>query len=289
MKTNLIVVRAGLDSLHENWLQIPYEERDYDLVISYFKAQAFHAHVPAEGVSAVFFDGGKWDGLFKTFQKIDISKYKSFWLPDDDISISAQSVNEMFFQHKKHKLSVSQPSLTLDSFYSHFVFMTCSGLDLRFTNFIEIMAPCLSEPVLKKILPYFAETKSGYGLDYIWCRLPETGPNGAAILDCVQMHHTRPVGGELKKHLSSIVVKPVLEEEKLKEVFNLRGQTVPVIYAGVSSFNRKIVGRHKIALAMARGWLRDFTAFSHKRAAIHGILKTVRRQYFKKLDLRPLE
>jgi hypothetical protein len=40
MKRNLVVVRAGDSSLHAGMLDIPYEERSYDVLLSFFSERA---------------------------------------------------------------------------------------------------------------------------------------------------------------------------------------------------------------------------------------------------------
>ena len=52
-KRNLVIVRAGANSLHQGWLSKPYEGRSVDLVISYFSENAFEAHVEMDGVAPV--------------------------------------------------------------------------------------------------------------------------------------------------------------------------------------------------------------------------------------------
>jgi len=62
-KPNLVVVRAGGKSLHPP---------------------------PQDGVQAILIKGGKWDGLFKTFQAFEHhASYERIWLPDDDIATTA--------------------------------------------------------------------------------------------------------------------------------------------------------------------------------------------------------
>ena len=141
MKKNLVVVRAGGKSLHTRWTEIPHEDRNYDLLISYFSDEAFAAFQPEPGVEAVLIKGGKWDGLFATLSDRDLDAYDFYWLPDDDLDISAKDVNALFDAMNTHGLRIAQPSLSPESYFSHFVFSQCPGFVLRYTNYIEIMAP----------------------------------------------------------------------------------------------------------------------------------------------------
>lgn len=60
MRKNLVVVRAGKNSLHTAWL-VNAENRSWDLIVSYYD-DAEHEH--PEDVRVVRRKGGKWDGLY---------------------------------------------------------------------------------------------------------------------------------------------------------------------------------------------------------------------------------
>lgn len=183
----------------------------------------------------------------------------------------------------------SQPALTRASYFSHFVFSQCPGFRLRYTNYIEIMVPCLSRAVLKRALPLFQATMSGYGLDYIWCRWPEAGAFRAAILDEVAVHHTRPVGKVLKSAMTASGRASSEDEEKaLKAMFDLKGRTVPIAYAGLTAAGQPVTGRLAMGLRMCRAWWADRRAFRDPKEAFWGIVKIGRRQLIKRLETSPL-
>lgn len=285
-RRNLVIVRAGALSLHGRWLELPYAQRSYDLVVSYYDEDAFGGFIPMEGVSAVLVKGGKWDGLFRTFADIDIDAYDYFWLPDDDISASAQDVNSIFHLCRGNGLALAQPALTRDSYFSHFIFSQCPGFRLRYTNYIEIMAPCLSRDVLRRALPLFRDTMSGFGLDYIWCRWPESGAFRAAILDTVAVHHTRPVGKVLRSAMAaSGNAAPQIEEEQLKREFALTRRIVPLAFAGVLEEGQLVTGRIAMGTRMCLTWWKDRATFRDPREAFWGIVKTARRQITKPLEM----
>lgn len=286
MKKNLIVVRAGGKSLHPRWQEISYEDRNYDLLISFFSDEAFAAFKPEPGVEAVLVKGGKWDGLFLTLSGRDLDAYDYVWLPDDDLDIAAQNVNDLFNAMDSHGLRIAQPSLTPESYFSHFVFSQCPGFVLRYTNYIEIMAPCLHRDVLKKALPLFQSTMSGYGLDYIWCRWQEAGAFRTAILDEITMHHTRPIGKNLKSAMAASGNQSSEEEEAvLKEMFDLSRRTVPIVFAGILSGGQPISGRLQVGWRMCRAWWATLSDFRSKSEARAGIFKIARRQLTKPLEM----
>ena len=289
-KSNLIVVRAGQNSLHPGWLNLPYAQRDFDLVVSYFNETAYENHQEEAGVTPLLIKGGKWDGLYKSFQEIpDYKDYTYIWLPDDDIDTRAETLNEMFGQARAHDLAVCQPSLSLDSYYSHLMFLQCAGFKLRYTNYIEIMVPCLSLPLFEQVLPLFQDTMSGYGLDYLWCRLPGAGPKKAAVLDEISVHHTRPIGSQLRKSISDQKGETSEDEEtRLLSKFGDIKKAVPVAYAGILSDGRPVEGRFKMAMAMHKGYggrSEDFLDPTHAKRKMRQLFK---RQLIKNMPLEIL-
>ena len=289
MKKNLVVVRAGGKSLHHRWQEIAHENRNYDLLISFFSDEAYTEFSPEPGVEAVLDKGGKWDGLFRTLSDRDLSQYDYFWLPDDDLDISAHDVNALFDAMRFYGLRIAQPSLSPDSYFSHFVFSQCPGFVLRYTNYIEIMAPCLHREILTKALPLFQSTMSGYGLDYIWCRWAEAGAFRAAILDEIVMHHTRPVGKNLKVAMAEQGnLSSEQEEAVLKAMFDLSRRTVPLVFAAILQGGQPVSGRIRVGWHMCRSWMSTLSTFRSAGEARAGIFKIARRQLIKPLDMKTI-
>jgi hypothetical protein len=290
-KPHLVVVRAGASSLHSGWLDIPHETRSWDLIISYFNEDAYQAHQDQPGVQAVLVKGGKWDGLFKTFAGFaQWRDYAHIWLPDDDIATNGDAINAMFAQAQAHDLAVCQPALSHDSYFSHFLFMACPGFVLRYTNYIEIMIPCLSRDLFAQALPLFEGTMSGFGLDYIWCRLPAAGRYRAAILDEIAMVHTRPVGTQLKGAVADQKGESSKEEgRRLRTQMGRLKKAVPLAYAGLTADGRTIEGRLNMALEMRAGYLRALGQFSDPQLARTKTRQLVKRQLIKRLSLSPIE
>lgn len=287
-KRHLVAVRAGDNSLHAAWLDRPYAERSFDLLVSYYAQAAFDRHVPQDGVTAILVKGGKWDGLYRSFQQLalDLDRYDYVWLPDDDIATNGAAIEQIFALSRQYDLALSQPALTQDSYYSYFPLLQCRAFRLRYTNLVEIMVPCLNRAMLKRALPLFETTMTGFGLDYVWCRWPESGPHRSAILDEVAVHHTRPVG----QHLKSVVAGHGRNEEaELQARFQIAGRTIPISYAGVTADGTRIDGRYRMALTMLRSWLADLRRFPDAKRARKQALQAFRRQFVKPLDLSPLE
>jgi hypothetical protein len=192
MKPNLALFRAGPSSLHPQAVQ-RLAQQNFDYALSWF-GDAAPAH--ADGAAFVHMQkGAKWPGLEQTLVAHwdTIQKYEYVWLPDDDLLCEPESVSRMFAICHDLQLDLAQPALTRDSYFTHLLTMQHTEFQLRFTNFVEIMAPVLSIDMLARVFPTLKGNISGYGLDNLWPRLTQLGK--VAVIDDTPVKHTRPVGG----------------------------------------------------------------------------------------------
>ena len=112
-KDFLVIVPAGDKSYHTSW----YDSQIFDLLVIYF------GNNPKKKLDykqkADFFikkKGPKWQliryVLTVFFEKqFNWKQYKYIWLPDDDLKISRNNVEEFLLTSQKLKLKLSQPSL----------------------------------------------------------------------------------------------------------------------------------------------------------------------------------
>ena len=286
-RKNLVVVRAGQNSLHPAWLN-GEQGRNWELAVSLYVLDARFEH--PRDVLVVARRGGKWDGLYEFFANSDIlGRYDYVWLPDDDIEASTSAINAIFDDMPRYDLDLAQPSLTRNSYFSHFAMMSCPGYLIRYTNFIETMAPCLKSNLLKTILADFQGSMSGFGLDYIWCRLSPDNRFKAAILDHIAVRHTRPVGKALRGQMAKGGVVAEEEELILRARYNVEGRIRPLIYAAIDSRRRLREGRRRLGFAMALAYLKVYSQFTAQESASWKIVQLVRRQMTRKLDLSQLK
>lgn len=194
-RRNLVILRAGDASLHPGWLNVPGEERNWDLIVSYF------------GDDPEKYRGGDWlriDGkgpklrglydLICSHEQL-VRSYDYIWLPEDDLECSCRDINRLFDICRQKQLKLVQPSLSHDSYFSHAITLHSPYFRLRYTTFVEVMAPCMSNHTLWKLLPSMNENISGWGVDDLWSVILAEDASAMAILDEVQIRHTRPVGG----------------------------------------------------------------------------------------------
>ncbi len=234
-RRNLVIVRAGDASLHEQWLAGD-GERNWDLIVNYFGDDP--ERFRTADVRRINSKGPKWPALHDLIKKLgeEAFCYERIWLPDDDLSATKDGINSLFDIFEKHGLALAQPALTLDSHLGHIVTLQNRSFDLRFTNFVEIMAPCFSRDFLKQMLPTFNENKTGWGLDFIWpSKIADW--TRIAIVDAVSVRHTRPIGGP--NYVASGDVDPRQEMRDLLGKYGVIPQP-PCIRGGIDKSGRRL-------------------------------------------------
>jgi hypothetical protein len=282
----LAVVRCGDASLHYSWSG---EGRRFDIGISYFGDDAEKTFPEARFVHRC--KGGKWDGLYSFFGQFPdcVKEYEYFWFPDDDIAADVEAVNRLIEIREEHKLVVCQPSLDDHSYWSHLITLRHPRFILRHTNFVEIMVPLISRAILQRTLPMIENTRSGFGMDFVWPKMAADITGGvlsSAIVDSVCVRHTRPVGGSLHKMMQKIDGHSVLDEMRiaLEGVDHTRGAvingiTVPRIRI-LSGLDR--TGKYRRGLNLVWAVAADLLAANannvqsiRRMAAIRHALKTL--------------
>jgi hypothetical protein len=243
------------------------DARNWDIVVNYFGDDPDKYKQP--DVVRIDSKGPKWPALQELIQSHPefISDYEYIWLPDDDLLATKTDVNRLFDLVKSYKLEVAQPALTWDSYYSHITTLRNSMTKIRFTNYVEVMAPCLCSAMLRKALPLFNSNLSGWGLDYLWSALVEDPLNDIAIIDEVTVRHTRPVGGPNYKLLRETGVSPWDELRILCKAHGLGEEPVLVTHKAIRHDNTVITAeknRYRFTSDFVLGYL-PALAHTHER------------------------
>jgi hypothetical protein len=122
-----------------------------------------------------------------------VAQYDHVWFPDDDLLTDWDTVNRLFGICRDLDLLLAQPALTEDSYLSHIVTRQNPHCLLRFTVFVEVMAPVFRADALQLCLPVLAEdTRYGWGHDWVFPHLLGYPQNRIAIIDACAVTHTRP-------------------------------------------------------------------------------------------------
>ena len=192
MKKYLIISPLGDKSICEEWLQ---ENRDFDVVFIYYGDNLTVAEQYLKYTPYIFTAKGTKFCLIKSFIQDNlefISQYSHIWFPDDDVKISTSEINRLFKFAKEWNLSICQPSM--DGYVSHEITKPVENSLLRYTNFVEVLAPMFDLESLLKIYHSFDLNYSSFGFDYLWAHLLNYPQDKIAIIDDIIMTHTKPVG-----------------------------------------------------------------------------------------------
>ena len=201
---NLIIICAGDNSLHKKkkWFS---KSRKYVLCINYFGDDK-KVYNDYKKNSDIFIasKGPKWVIirnilLNKTINQKLLRLFDYIALPDDDLDITVSKWNKIFKIGEEYKLNLFQPALIDNGreyiTKSHENLIVRPECKLRYTNFVEIMAPIFSKKTLHKSLKILCDKyiKSGWGVDFV---IAERILNfkKIAVIDSVPMTHTRPRG-----------------------------------------------------------------------------------------------
>lgn len=135
---------------------------------------------------------GKGEGL-AWLDRQGLPAFDYIAIIDHDVMLSISAINRLLFIGRLHRLDLFQPGLSHDSYISHPHLAQRPGLLLRDTTFVEVMTPFLSAQAYAMVRDLFAETFSGYGLDFVWSQRIRDRGGRVAVVDGVLAKHLNPV------------------------------------------------------------------------------------------------
>jgi hypothetical protein len=224
MKEYLIITPAGEKSLFPNWID---NNSNFDLILLVYEDNVELAKSFKQYTSHVYLGKGEKWMLIKSFiqSNLDlIQNYKYIWFPDDDIEISPSDVNKLFEISKLHDLYLSQPAMV--GYVSHEITKPVSDNLMRYTNFVEVLAPMFKLEVLLKLYDTFDLNYSSWGYDYLWPHLLGYPKDKIAIIDDIIMNHTRPVG----QNYSRFPKQPWEEMNELLYSYNIQKHEINYLH-----------------------------------------------------------
>jgi hypothetical protein len=96
-------------------------------------------------------------------------------------------------------------------YVSHAITIPLPNTLLRYTNFVEILAPLMDLKTLLYLKDTFDENYSGWGYDFLWPYMLNYPKDKIAIIDSVVMTHTKPIGNDY----SRFPIPPNVESEEM--------------------------------------------------------------------------
>lgn len=219
-RRNLVIVRAGDDSLHPQWLG-GRGRRDFDLLVSYYGDTAGRYCGDAEHYHTM--PGPRWPAhaVICREHAALLAHYDYVAFACDDLAARRRTWNALFAACRRHSLDLAQPAIEGEA--AHAITHPVPGCRLRYTNFVEVMCPVFSRRALQALQSCFGESRSGWGLDLLWQHLlPATWP--VAIIDSVRVRHCRPLRqGTLYSVLETMGVVPEAELAGIVARYRLPG------------------------------------------------------------------
>lgn len=224
-RVNLLIVRAGDTSLHPRWIE-SHPQRNWDILVNYYGDNPKRYRGP--DILRIDSKGPKWPALKELIDQYSdlIMKYQYIFFPDDDLLFEPDDIDLLFNSCHRYQLSLAQPSLSATSFVSHNITIHNPQAFLRFTNWVEIMAPCFARDALKLCSSTFNENLSGWGLCILWPTLLGVDHDRIGIVDAVQAKHTRQFFGSNYEHLTRTGVNPMDEIRAVLTKYDLTGPYV---------------------------------------------------------------
>lgn len=218
MRNNLLVVRAGDDSLHPHWLG-KGEPRNFDLLVSYFGSTPKRYSKQCEIYHAL--PGPRWPAHHAIVSENIkfLQQYRRIGFACDDLEATPDTWNRTFDICDWYELDLAQPSVVGHTSWD--ITQPQPASLLRYTNYVETMCPVFSRRALEKVRDTFSQSVSGWGLDVLWSCLLPYPEYKIAILDNVQVVHTGPIRkGSLRPVLDALGIDPVTE---MKAVLSRHG------------------------------------------------------------------
>jgi hypothetical protein len=232
-RRNLVFIRCGDRSVHRLLYPLP-ATRNWDCALSLYQPPRKDDFAQADYVLT----GGlsKWDAFAQCrFERPDygFAEYAFVLLADDDVLFrDPGDIDRLFEIAGKFQLAACQPSLSHESHGYWLVTRHHPSWYLRFTNFVECMAPVLSAEAILLLEEDLRAAVSGCGLDLVFHHVLGE-ERRMAVVDAVSVTHTQAVdsrNGPFYRFLHSIGVD---HEEEIAWFLQRHGLTgLPVTSLG---------------------------------------------------------
>ncbi len=282
-KRNLVIVRAGDNSLHEGWLN---GVRNWDIIVSCFGSDP--DQWKRDDITHIFYEGGKFDGLYDAFQQVPglLDKYDYIMMADDDFFMTAHTINRVFEIMDEYNLQVAHPSVAPQSYGMYWSDFHNPCFKIRFTNFVEQGTVCMSSSVWRQILPTFEDNPRAQRTDHHLPRLTDNPAEQVAVIDEVQVVHTRGYGGAL--HINYEIMQEKRTELAASALVPIRyrmagehpidrdhrwGMFKTVCHKGILANGREIHGRWAVLPYLILGWLKIFSQVERRKLYHRGSVR----------------
>jgi len=114
-----------------------------------------------------------------------INQYDRFFILDNDIILSVNEINRMFYFSRKYNLDICGPSFSNKGKISHKITRNKVNILLSYTNFVEVNVPLFNKIALENLMNKYDNCLIEWGVDffYIYCNGKEKERSYAIIHD----------------------------------------------------------------------------------------------------------
>ncbi|EHD14223.1 hypothetical protein CIN_01550 [Commensalibacter intestini A911] len=228
---HLMILRCGKNSIHKSWIH--YIRNIMDIAFVYYDDSNFSDDMPTYSCK---YEGTKLTGVhdFVINHPDIINQYDFFWLFEDDLYITYQSAQGIINFINTFKPSLSAPSLTHESFFSHPITLQCNPLLLRGCDYVECMSPIMSQAFLINTIEQFMDFPI-WGIEKYWKHLLWEMQEVAFIYDKWPITHTRRMGaGSLYTVAAERKIDFLKDDARASELYsNKFGSTLTNILFGI--------------------------------------------------------
>src|SRR5262245_52230575 len=132
----LVVVRAGDQSLHQQWLA-QAEPLNWDLIVNYYGDDPQRYPAASDGLLRIDSKGPKWAALHTLLNLTRDAwrEYDYIWIPDENLAARGEDINRMFELVAALGIELAQPSLSWDSHVGSVLTLHNPNFALRFSSF----------------------------------------------------------------------------------------------------------------------------------------------------------
>ena len=172
MSKNLVFTSCG-DNTKFDILWTRAHSMNYDLYIIYYgdDDKIFEKYSANYDINIITSRKGSKFQNFKffydTYNDI-IKKYDYFFILDDDIILDVDDINKMFYTAKQFNLYICGPSFKPESKISHEITLNKPGVEITYTNFVEVNVPLFSYDALVNLMNVYDDSLIGWGIDYLY-------------------------------------------------------------------------------------------------------------------------
>lgn len=227
---HLLILRCGKKSIHKIWMN--RIRNLMDIAFVYYDDSNFSDDNPTYTFLS---KGTKLTGVydFIIHNETIINKYDYFWLFEDDLILPYTTAEGIINFIEIYNPSLSAPSLSSDSYFTHPFTLQLPSLLLRGVDTVECMSPIMNKNFLYLTLEQLKKYPI-WGIERYWQHLLWKLKEVAFIYDKWPILHTRPVGkGTLYQTAHNNSINYAQDDYDALQLYTLKFNTFMNILFGI--------------------------------------------------------